>query len=113
MSATGNAGNAAAATSPNVSTYVPVPLIGGTLDWYIDPRWRIAGAVSGLKAHIGGVDGKAIVATAAADYTLFRNFGVGVRYMYSDLSADATKSRFHGTVKWRMDSLSLYARLLF
>jgi hypothetical protein len=113
VSATGNAGNAAAAASTSASTYVPVPLIGGSVDWYVDPRWRIGGVISGLKAHIGGVDGKAIVATAATDYTLFRNFAVGLRYMYSDLSADATKNRFDGTVKWRMDSVSLYGRLLF
>jgi len=44
---------------------------------------------------------------------LYRNFGVRLRYMYSDLSADAAKNRFDGSVRWRMDSLSLYARLLF
>ena len=113
VSASGNAGNAQAAASTNASTYVPLPLIGGSIDWYVDPRWRIGGNVEGLKATINSVDGRAIVAMAATDYTLFRNFGVGVRYMYSDVRADATKSHFDGTVKWRMDSVSLYARLLF
>jgi hypothetical protein len=113
MNASGNAGNAGATSSTNASTYVPLPLIGGSVDWYVNPRWRIGGNVEGMKATIAGIDGKAIVAMAATDYTLFRNLALGVRYMYSDLSGEATKNRFDGSAKWRMDSLSLYARLLF
>ena len=113
LSATARAGGAGAAASASASTYAPLPLIGTSLDWYVDPRWRISGNVEGIKAHIGAVDGHSIVAMASTDYTLFRNLGVGVRYMYSDVSVDVAKSHFNGSLTWRMNSVSLYARLLF
>ena len=113
FNAAGNAGNVSESTSTRSSTSVPFPLIGVTIDWYLNPRWKIAGSFEGIKAHIGSVDGRAIVATLATDYMLVRNVGVGIRYMYSDLSADISKARFNGTVDWQMSSVSVYAKMVF
>jgi hypothetical protein len=95
------------------STTVPLPLIGGTLDWYINPRWKVSAGVSGLKASIGDVDGTAIVAAASTDYMLTRNLGLGLRYMYSDVDVDVSRSNFHGNATWRMNSVSVYAKVMF
>jgi hypothetical protein len=95
------------------STTVPLPLIGGTVDWYVNPRWKVSAGVSGLKAHIGDVDGTAIVAAASTDYMLMRNLGIGVRYMYTDVDVDVSRSNFHGNATWRMNSVSLYAKVMF
>src|SRR5262249_44787101 len=99
--------------STTASTSVPLPLIGATVDWYLNPRWKISGAVSGLKAHIGDVDGTALVAGASTEYMLVRNLGVGVRYMYTDVDVDVNKSSFNGHATWRMNSVSLYAKMMF
>jgi len=114
LNATGNDPLRDAGTiNTSSSTTVPLPLIGASVDWYINPRWKVSAAVEGIKANIGDVDGRALVAAAATEYMIARNFGAGVRYMYSDLSADVTKSSFNGHVGWRMNSVSLYAKLLF
>ncbi len=113
VNATGNETPTPRTANRNVSTTVPLPLIGATVDWYINPRWKIAGAIEGIAADIGDVDGSAFVAVASTEYTLVRNFGVGLRYMYSDMRADVSKSDFNGNITWKMNSVSLYAKLLF
>jgi len=113
VSATGNETPTPRTASRNVSTTVPLPLIGATVDWYINPRWKVSGLIEGIKANIGDIDGSAFVAAASTEYTLARNFGVGLRYMYSDMRADVTKSDFNGRVTWTMNSVSLYAKLMF
>jgi len=95
------------------SSTVPLPLIGATVDWYVNPRWKIAGSLAGIKADLGHVDGKAVVATASTEYMLVRNLGVGLRYMYSDVDATIDRERFDGKVTWRMNSWSLYAKMMF
>jgi hypothetical protein len=59
------------------------------------------------------VDGTVLVAGASTEYTLLRNLGVGLRYMYSDVDVDVSKSSFSGNATWRMNSVSLYAKLMF
>jgi hypothetical protein len=112
VSASGN-DNPAHVFNSTASTTVPLPIIGGTVDWYIDPRWRIGAGIAGLKAHLGDVDGSVLVATVGTDYMFTRNLGVGLRYMYSDVDVDVNKSSFDGNATWRMNSVSLYARMLF
>lgn len=111
--ATGNGTGTVRTASSSSSTTLPLPVIGGSVDWYITPRWKVAGVIEGLKANIADVDGSIFVGAVATEYTLWRNVGVGARYMYSDLSADVTKSSFNGSVSWRMNSFSLYAKVLF
>ena len=113
VSATGASGGATRSSSTSASTTVPLPLIGASLDWYINPRWKISGNVQGMKVQFGDFDGHAIVATALTDYTLLRNLGIGIRYIFSDLSVDATTSDFNGNFSRRMNSVSLYSRLIF
>jgi hypothetical protein len=99
--------------STSESTTVPLPVIGLTADWYIGPRWRVSGLLAGLKANIADVDGHVFLGGVSTDYMIFRNVGVGVRYLHSDLKVDITKSNFNGSIGWKMNSVSLYARLMF
>ena len=95
------------------STTVPLPVIGATLDWYIDPRWKISGNIAGIKAHIGNVDGSVLIAGAATEYMITRHFGLGLAYMYSNLSVDVTKGSFDGHLGWKMNSARAYAQVKF
>ena len=99
--------------STTASTTVPLPVIGATLDWYINPRWKVSGNVSGMKANIGDVDGSVLIAGAATEYMLLRNLGVGLAYMYSDVSADVTKSDFNGSLGWKTNSVRMYGQFKF
>ena len=113
VSASGNSGGVLRTSSTRATTTLPLPLIGGTIDWYINPRWKLSGGVQGMKVSIGDYDGHAFVATALTDYTLMRNLGVGIRYIYSDVEVDADKRDFNGKFSRRMNSVSLYAKLIF
>ena len=97
----------------SVSTTVPLPLIGVTLDWYINPRWKMSANVEGLKANIGDADGSVFVAGAATEFMLVRNFGIGLAYMYSDVNVDVSKSDFNGNLTWKMNSVRAYAQFKF
>jgi hypothetical protein len=107
------ASSTAQVINKSVSTTVPLPLIGATLDWYINPRWKISGNVAGLKAKIGDVDGSAFVAGAATEFMLFRNFGIGLAYMYTDINVDVSNSDFNGNLVWKMNSVRAYAQFKF
>ena len=113
VSAIGKPGDGTQSSSSSASTTLPLPLIGASLDWYVNPRWRISGNVEGMKVQIGDFDGHAFVATASTDYTLLRNLGIGIRYVYSDVSVDVARSDFNGNFSRRMSSVNLYARLIF
>jgi hypothetical protein len=77
------------------------------------PRWKISANVEGVKAHIGNVDGSVLVAGVATEYMLTRNSGLGLAYMYSDVNVDVTKSKFDGSLAWKMNSARLYGQLKF
>jgi hypothetical protein len=95
------------------SVTVPMPLIGGSVDWFVSPRITLGASLSGLKAKIGDVSGSVYVATASAEYMFTRNLGAGLAYMHTNANVDITKSSFTGTIDWRNDNLLLYAALKF
>ena len=66
-----------------------------------------------LKAHIGNADRSAVLAGAATEFMLLRNFGIGLAYMYSDVNVDVSKSNFNGNLTWKMNSVRAYAQFKF
>lgn len=113
LNATGVRNGNPSSSSTSVSTPVPLPVIGLTADWYVNQRFKVFGFVEGLKAKIGDVDGRVLVTGAAAEYMFTRSLGAGARYMYTDVHADVTKTSFNGSFDWRMNSVALYAKMLF
>ena len=113
LSASGTEGGQAVTKTASASTPIPLPLIGATVDWYINPRWKASANIEGVKANIGDVDGWALVAGAAAECMLVRHFGIGLSYMYSDVDVEVSKDSFDGTFVWTMSSFSAYGQLVF
>ena len=113
FNATGTQGGNVRTTSTSASTPVPLPVIGVTADWYVNQRFKVFGFVEGLKAKINDVDGRVLVTGAAAEYMFTRSLGAGARYMYTDIHADVTKTNFNGSFDWKMNSVALYAKMLF
>lgn len=106
-------GGQASLLDVTASTTVPLPLLGATLDWYINSQWKLSASASGIKAHIGSVDGSAFVGGVKTEYMLVRNFGIGMGYLYSNVSADVTKNSFNGKLSTKMNSVSLYGQFKF
>jgi hypothetical protein len=105
--------NASGAISSSSSTTVPLPAIGATLDWYLQPQWKVQTALMGMKAKIGNVDGSVTIFQLGTDYMFTRNLGVGATYLYSKVSADVTKSGFNGNIDWKSNAFLLYATAKF
>ncbi len=112
VSVAGGAGATASASSSS-STTVPLPLIGVSLDWHPQPRWKVSTMLSGMQAKIGSVDGKATVFSLGTDYMLTRNWGLGLTYTYTDVGVDVTKDSFNGRLDWKMNAVMAYATMKF
>jgi len=97
----------------SVSTTIPLPVLGASFDWYPDPQWKLSAELAGMKAKIGDVDGHAYLAAGAVEYMVVRNFGVGLRYGYTDVKADVSKTEFNGTLAFKINAVSAYAKFVF
>lgn len=95
------------------STTVPLPLIGLSADWYIQPRWKVSSTLLGMQADIGDVDGSITVFTLSTDYMFTRNFGMGVSYLNTSTDVDVTKSSFNGNIDLGNNAVLLYATMKF
>ena len=113
LSAVGTAGGVQRTAHRTVSTTIPLPMLGISYDWYPDPRWTVSARLQGMKAAVGDIDGSALLAAASVEYMFARHWGVGARLAYSDVEADVTKGDFNGNLRWRANSVSLYAKLAF
>jgi opacity protein-like surface antigen len=114
INATGSDGEGGTRTiNSSSSTTVPLPLIGASLDWYIEPRWKVNTMLVGMGAKIGNVDGNAYVFQLGTDYMITRNWGLGLSYMYSRVNVDVSKSGFNGKIDWSTNAVLAYATLKF
>ncbi len=115
VNAVGTIGSSGATTTYNksVSTAVPLPLLGLTGDWYLTPQVHIGAQAMGIKAKISNVDGRVYQLGLNGDYMLVRNFGIGAKWVYTDIDVSVDKSDFDGHLGWRANSFSLYAKLTF
>lgn len=95
------------------STTVPLPLIGLSADWYLQPRWKISSTLAGMAAEIGDVDGSMTVFTLSTDFMFTRNLGMGMSYLYTNLDVDVTKSGFNGNINFGNNAVLLYATAKF
>jgi hypothetical protein len=99
------------AYSPGVT--VPMPLVGGSIDWFAAKNLTLGGSLSGMKAKIGDIDGSIFVASVSAEYMFTRNVGVGVAVMHAKLNVDVTKPVFNGHLNWKNDNLLGYVLVKF
>ncbi len=95
------------------STTLPLPLLGGSFNWYISPRWEAEVSLSGLKAKINNVDGSDWVLVASTEYMIWRNIGLGLTYMHNAIDVDVTKRSFTGTINGHSNNLLGYVVFQF
>jgi hypothetical protein len=91
----------------------PLPVIGASIDYYLNPRWTISGYAQGFKLEVDNVDGRVVNAGISTDYMLTRHFGLGLGYNITDLRIDVEKSDFAGRIRWETDGLFAYGQLRF
>lgn len=97
----------------SASTTLPMPLIGGSFSWYPAPRWQVNAGLSGIHAKIGDVDGSVWVASAAAEFMILRNVGIGAQWLHTNIGVDVTKDNFFGAVDLKSNNILFYGILKF
>ena len=113
IDAVGNSATNTLTAHRSVSTTLPLPLLGLSGDWYLDPRWRLGGQIAGIKAKIGDVDGHVYRGSLWTEYMFMKNVGLGGRYSYTNINADVDKDSFNGSLGSKTSAFSLYAKLAF
>ena len=90
------------ATSPainvNRSSDVPLPVLGTSLGYFMNPRWTVSVFGEAMKMKIGNVDGRLGYAGVSTHYGLTQHFGLGMGYALGDLQADVTKGDAKGHI---------------
>jgi hypothetical protein len=105
------------ANSPTVrvdeSTTLPLPVLTLSGDFYLTERAIVSVNLRGLKVSIGEFDGSVYSAGLAGEYRFTNNFGIGAALDRFDLSVDATKPDFRGSVNLKTTSGRLYLTARF
>jgi hypothetical protein len=84
--------NGTLTSTAGASVLVPLPTVGVTLDWVASERWTLKGNAGYFKVSVNGVKAGVTDAGVAAEYRLFRNFGIGAGYSLLWLNADIDRS---------------------
>jgi hypothetical protein len=91
----------------------PVPVLGASISYYVNPRWTVSGFGEGLQIKTGDLDGWVLNAGVSTDYMLSRHFGLGIGYNITSLRVDVEQSDFHGRITWTTQGLMAYGQLRF
>jgi hypothetical protein len=95
------------------SVLIPMPTVGVTLDWVASERWILKANLGHFQWRADGWKAGVTDAGVAAEYRLFRNFGIGAGYSLLWLKGDIDRSDYFGSVDWRAGGLQLYGTLIF
>ncbi|MDH5263773.1 MAG: 2-oxoglutarate synthase [Betaproteobacteria bacterium] len=87
---------------------VPLPTIGLSGTWAIDPQWRLGAAAQFFSLNYGDYDGSLFNGSISAEYRLNRNFALGAGYTVYDYNLDATKNKFRGSFDYKFAGPMLY-----
>jgi outer membrane protein W len=107
------AGSVANVVSASASSTLPLPMLGVSGDWYVQPRWRVSSNLMGLSAKVGDIDGSVRVLQLGSDYMIARNWGVGLSYLHTKVNLNVTRTDFDGQLDWSNNSLLLYATVKY
>jgi len=87
---------------------VPLPTIGLSGTWAIDPQWRLGATAQFFSLNYGDYDGSLFNGSVSAEYRLNRNFALGAGYTVYDYNLDATKDKFRGSFDYQFAGPMLY-----
>ncbi|NOR72841.1 MAG: hypothetical protein GQ467_03110 [Mariprofundaceae bacterium] len=95
------------------SVLVPLPTVGVTLDWAASERWVLKGNAGYFQVRTSGWNAGVADAGVAAEYRLFRNFGIGAGYSLLWIRGDIDRPNYFGELGWKTGGLQLYGTLMF
>lgn len=88
--------------------HAPLPILGVTGEYEINPSWRINGELRYLSVTINEYDGRVFNAMIGTDYYFTKSMGVGLSFSSFSLEVDVESIILNGALKWAYNGAQLY-----
>jgi len=97
----------------NQRLIAPLPLVGLTVDYEINPQWRAKASARYLDVTIGDIEGRILSLMLGAEYYLSKQVGIGAALNLFDLSVRQNGVVFFNTLEYEYNGISAYLVLKY
>lgn len=87
---------------------IPLPTIGLSGTWAIDPQWRLSASAQLFSLNYGDYDGSLFNGSVSAEYRLNRNWALGAGYTAYDYNLDVTGGKARGSFDYQFAGPMVY-----
>ena len=94
----------------DISTDVPVPLLGFSLNQYLGKRFVFSGSLGYIDFNLDDFDGNVASAIVAVEHRTWNYFGFGLGYSYTGYDIDTLSTDFLGKWEYTVSGFEIYAR---
>ena len=94
----------------DISTDVPVPQLGFSINHYLGARFVLAGDLGYIAFNLDDWEGSVATANVGVEHRTWKNFGFGLGYGYSDYDIDAKSQDFLGKFNFNVSGFQIFAR---
>jgi hypothetical protein len=91
----------------------PLPLIGVTLDYEINPKWRTKASARYLDVTISDIEGRILSLNLGTEYYLTKQLGIGAALNLFELSVQQNGIVFFNTLEYAYSGISAYLSLKY
>jgi len=92
----------------NLKLNAPLPLLGLSGTYEINPRWEIHGAARYFYVAINDIEGQIISAGIGTDYYFTKHWGLGLSLSTFNLEVDKDGIVFKNSLTWKFDGAQIY-----
>ena len=97
-------------TSEDVSTDIPVPQLGFSVNQYLGRRFVFNGALGYIAFNLDDWEGSVSSARVGVEHRTWKNFGFGLGYGYTGYDIDTLASDFLGKWEYTVSGFEIYLR---
>lgn len=87
---------------------IPLPTIGLSGTWAIDPQWRLSASAQVFALNYGDYEGSLFNGSLSGEYRINRNWAVGAGYTAYDYDLDVTSGNARGSFDYKFSGPMLY-----
>ena len=96
--------------SEDISTDVPAPQLGFSVNTYLGGRFVFTGNVGYISFNLEDFEGSVATASVGIEHRTWNYFGFGVGYGYTDYDIDTLSTDFLGKWQYNVSGFEIYAR---
>lgn len=92
----------------NLKLNAPLPLLGMSGTYEINPRWEVHAGVRYFYVSINDIEGQIISAGVGTDYFITKHWGLGLSLSTFNLEVEKDGILFKNALTWKFDGAQLY-----